>query len=379
MKLITPKTTSYMDRNIFALDELMRNGGQLTNADLKKSMIKKFPSLSKDRANQVKQEEIARYFGFIDYPFSQSIKKITKTGISFLHADWAGRKKIVQSVLLNKNFSFGKNNHAVLSSDSDVQPPIVLLRLAQELSYVSVWEFGYSLEALHYKKSAFQNVLNNINDSRNKQKRLPLKQTKFKDAKFDIFLNELGIIQSTKSKGEKIYYFDASEINSNFYRKIKKTSILFGKPYSKSKVSRKVKTSAATISVLNSRAPSKRLSSNSPTWATDKKIKDQALLNASYKCEIDPNHVTFPSASGNDFMEGHHVIPMSSQGDFEKINLDRTENIACLCPNCHRSAHLSSSVYKQNVFDALFNKRKNFYTKIGIIKSNREIFLKYYN
>ena len=78
MKLITPKTTSYMDRNIFALDELMRNGGQLTNADLKKSMIKKFPSLSKDRANQVKQEEIARYFGFIDYPFSQSIKKLQK-------------------------------------------------------------------------------------------------------------------------------------------------------------------------------------------------------------------------------------------------------------------------------------------------------------
>ena len=33
-------------------------------------------------------------------------------------------------------------------------------------------------------------------------------------------------------------------------------------------------------------------------------------------------------------MEGHHLIPMKAQDDFEN-NLDRVENSVCLCPNCH--------------------------------------------
>ena len=30
-------------------------------------------------------------------------------------------------------------------------------------------------------------------------------------------------------------------------------------------------------------------------------------------------------------MEGHHIIPMNAQKDFKNVNIDRVENILCLC------------------------------------------------
>lgn len=77
-------------------------------------------------------------------------------------------------------------------------------------------------------------------------------------------------------------------------------------------------------------------------------------------------------------MEGHHFIPMSAQADFNDINLDRTENIATLCPNCHRAIHYGNDQERFNVLKKLYNMKIANLIEIGIEISLEELFNRYY-
>lgn len=68
------------------------------------------------------------------------------------------------------------------------------------------------------------------------------------------------------------------------------------------------------------------------------KYSRKALKDANYTCEVDPTHLTFKSRGGHNFMEGHHLVPMSQQYKYQ-YSLDLPENIVCLCPTCHRALH----------------------------------------
>ena len=59
-------------------------------------------------------------------------------------------------------------------------------------------------------------------------------------------------------------------------------------------------------------------------------------------------------------------------------NLDRIENIACLCPTCHKKAHHSDDKSRKLTILKLFNRRieKFIQTKIDI--SFEDLFKKYY-
>ena len=76
-------------------------------------------------------------------------------------------------------------------------------------------------------------------------------------------------------------------------------------------------------------------------------------------------------------MEGHHLIPMKAQSDFE-INIDRIENIVCLCPNCHRMIHHAKKSQKIKIFKKLYEKKSKGLVNSGLKISAEEIFNKYY-
>lgn len=91
-----------------------------------------------------------------------------------------------------------------------------------------------------------------------------------------------------------------------------------------------------------------------------------ALIIANHKCEFDSSHVSFYRRSnGEKYMEGHHLIPLKFQNDFN-VSLDIEENIVSLCSNCHNEIH-----YGQ------FNERlieKLYHEKVEKL-SNRNIFI----
>jgi len=50
-----------------------------------------------------------------------------------------------------------------------------------------------------------------------------------------------------------------------------------------------------------------------PYWPRDPSKANEAMVNVGYRCEADPNHLTFVSeVTGENFMECHHLIPIKA-------------------------------------------------------------------
>ena len=99
---------------------------------------------------------------------------------------------------------------------------------------------------------------------------------------------------------------------------------------------------------------------------------------AHYMCEMDQNHTTFTSAAtGQQYMEGHHAIPIKCQNEF-KVSLDVYANIVCLCPICHRLLHYGMDSEKRIVLYKVYNGRADRLAKSGI-KLSKEEFVKVAN
>ncbi len=67
-------------------------------------------------------------------------------------------------------------------------------------------------------------------------------------------------------------------------------------------------------------------------WERSRKVRDAALQRSEGKCELCGKQ-GFLMASGEVYLETHHVIPLSENG------LDTESNVVAICPNDHREAH----------------------------------------
>ena len=113
---------------------------------------------------------------------------------------------------------------------------------------------------------------------------------------------------------------------------------------------------------------------------TDPKLKATRMELANHLCEIDNNHKTFTNASGNyQYLECHHIIPMSAQKDFPNIKLDSMFNIIALCPICHMQVHYATIKEKGEIFAKMYDKRKQEMLEHGFdFAKINEVFNKYY-
>lgn len=104
----------------------------------------------------------------------------------------------------------------------------------------------------------------------------------------------------------------------------------------------------------------------------DANLARKALANAHYCCEIDPRHKTFTSIRGTNYVEAHHLIPISATKELS-VNLDFLENIVSLCPNCHRAIHHAALEERKYFVEHLFSKREKLIASRGINLSLAEI------
>lgn len=102
------------------------------------------------------------------------------------------------------------------------------------------------------------------------------------------------------------------------------------------------------------------------TYPRSRKESLYAKRRSNWKCDVNPNHITFlNNADAKPYMEAHHLIPMSVQDYFE-YTLDFADNIVCLCPNCHRKIHHAIDSEKSEIIKFLFENRENRYRKYSI-------------
>ncbi|GAA5818091.1 MAG: HNH endonuclease [Methanobrevibacter sp. CfCl-M3] len=107
----------------------------------------------------------------------------------------------------------------------------------------------------------------------------------------------------------------------------------------------------------------------------DRKVTCEVLKENDYRCFINENHRTFPTATATNYVEGHHIIPISLKDSFEK-NLDCEDNIIPLCPNCHKEIHFAINKCKNRMLIDIFE-RKDGLKMFGInIDDLREIYFK---
>lgn len=91
-----------------------------------------------------------------------------------------------------------------------------------------------------------------------------------------------------------------------------------------------------------------------------------ALEKAHYVCENDSTHTTFKSeVTGENYMEPHHLIPISNQGLYEN-DIDITSNLICLCPNCHKQIHYGKKADIKQMLIAFHTLRKKDLKTCGI-------------
>lgn len=89
------------------------------------------------------------------------------------------------------------------------------------------------------------------------------------------------------------------------------------------------------------------------------------MVQANYRCEINPSHQLFTSkATGQNYLEAHHIIPVSLGSQFS-VQLDVMENVVCLCPLCHRAIHHAESAFAIPILDQLAKQRAVF-EKFGV-------------
>jgi 5-methylcytosine-specific restriction protein A len=107
-------------------------------------------------------------------------------------------------------------------------------------------------------------------------------------------------------------------------------------------------------------------------------VAARAIRAAEFSCEIDPTHKTFISrAKRNQYVEAHHLIPMSQQGLFQ-TSLDVVENVVALCATCHRMLHFGMDSDRKDILISLLNKRKHKLIANSIDVKSTD-FLKYYS
>ena len=112
-------------------------------------------------------------------------------------------------------------------------------------------------------------------------------------------------------------------------------------------------------------------SSSQPKYKRDPLVAANALAHANYKCEIDPNHITFiRKKSDKPYTESHHLIPMRYSDQFE-WSLDREVNIVSLCSHCHNLIHYGKEAPELLKF--LHGARSPYLKKAGIEISEKEL------
>ena len=112
-------------------------------------------------------------------------------------------------------------------------------------------------------------------------------------------------------------------------------------------------------------------------WKTNPGIGKDCIIDTDYKYEVNSTHNTFIARVTNEnFVEVHHLVPMSYQEEFE-ASLDVSANIIALCPNCHRLLHHAREKESSSRLRLLFDKRQSKMGLFGISLSVEKL-LRYY-
>lgn len=403
-KLIMPKQTGQLDAFIASLklyyESYTRGEEWYSNENFKIKILEELPYLAdgaQDGPYLVKQSELTRYFNLAYYDYTSHIGRahITPDGIRFYNAYLSDNNELQMDIIMNSIFenTFGRKNTAIKSSDSDIDPPKLFLRAILDLQGITRKGLAYLLYVTHDLKINYQDAIAELSKTDDRGREIPIEvANKYKDVKFTVLLTSLGITTLNDKK-----YLLSDYVKHSYYEKINELSIYNTEPditlflndelteddtkcddnQTKILSSYVYDINSEKFKIQNNREPISFQRGNTIRYKTNSRISKTAINISNYKCLYNEQHHTFKSKLGTEYMEAHHLIPMSAQGDFE-VNIDRVENIVSLCPLCHSAIHLGEDSVRLDLLKKIYDVKKQELESVGLEISFGDLFSKYY-
>ena len=127
---------------------VFKNNHEISSNDFKNNMklIMENDSLGVDITSVIHKAVMPRYFGLLE--LKHNMFKLTEFGINYANCN-TEKQKIDILFDAIETIPFGRDNNAV-SSDSNVDPPIVFLKMLKDLKSCSITQFGCML---YYQKN----------------------------------------------------------------------------------------------------------------------------------------------------------------------------------------------------------------------------------
>lgn len=366
-----------------------------------------------DPSSYTKKSQVPAYYGFIEWEDlrnKRSARRITEHGIRFYEAHLKMDRELQQALIVKslESITYGRNNYGSFTSDSDVEPPCLIIRAILDLGNISVQEFAALLCFLADHRLGYEQGLKLIKDARGNG--LPIEVDGIKrdylDPKGITILKRWNILIDLgtdinrslllglsfdfevkyKSRLLKLKVFNteiaemASQIKGVIYDEINSDDLdliihYLGDRFDEAD---EIYGNQDLIDSLNNRNPVLIQYKYGSRFEIDSRISKLAIKINGEVCSSNNSHDLFDKGNGYKYLEGHHLIPMSAQKDFAK-NIDRIENIVGLCPYCHRAIHHGSQTVKRTIIKTIFTTEKvEMLNSLGLIFNIEELISKYY-
>lgn len=225
-KIVIPKNSASLEEVMGAMQIYYDANDWLSNADFIQTYKARIGIIGDDRDSSAytKKTEIGAYYGFLEWEDinkTTSPRRITPRGRKFLEHYNAGDMDAVHEDLMTslEEVSFGRNNFACRSCDSDIEPPALFLRAMIDLGHLTNTEFAYLVYSMEYEGNHYTETVQEIRNIRENGLEIELadEARKFSDPKPILILERWGVLASHQNGRSK-----ETSISHPFFEKYKK-------------------------------------------------------------------------------------------------------------------------------------------------------------
>lgn len=225
-KLVITKNSGDGDLFDIAINIIFENNYEISSIDFKSKMLQIMKSKNIKGVNPtsiIHKTDLPRYFGLMK--LESNWLYLTEFGINYAMSKTLKQKiEVIFDAI--ETVSFGRDNN-VVGSDSNVEPPIVYLKMLMDLGACSQIEFGCMLYYLEARGTDYETARKFIKTTKDllteKKEILNDEGGKFFDTKFHLFFESLGLVESSPDTGG---YKLSSYVKENYQNRINGLVIL---------------------------------------------------------------------------------------------------------------------------------------------------------
>jgi len=171
-KIVMPKNSAVLDEIKASMRVYFEENDWLTN-DVYTPRLKNLIGSNQDPSAYTKKAQIPAYFGFLkwqDISNNRSPRCLTELGKKF-YSHWKDNDSngMLDDIMTSLETTvFGRNNYGCPDSDSDIEPPILIIRGIVDLGYMTKSEMIALLWYLEDSKGNYTDTIKKIRLSRGK-------------------------------------------------------------------------------------------------------------------------------------------------------------------------------------------------------------------